>query len=225
MLGNPDPDAFSLTRVTPNHHQNCVARATDKWSAPSGTPVGGFSGRPGGERDGLGSFFPAWIRAGPPSFHRVKRHIDHNIDNNNNISSYYHTTIFSPRQKHTSTPRISKAAVYPKNRIKNKIKKMSVTTTDNARVTSLRHTLADYDLHHSQPTHDRASEAPSPNSRPAGDSSSSPAEWETQWRRVPAYRPVNPSLIESGGRNEFNNAIERNFIRVMFGGVWMQAVS
>ncbi|KAL9528222.1 hypothetical protein SMMN14_08409 [Sphaerulina musiva] len=105
---------------------------------------------------------------------------------------------------------------------------MSVTTTDNARVTSLRHTLADYDLHHSQPSHDRASEAPSPNTRPAGDSSSensSPAEWETQWRRVPAYRPVNPSLIESGGRNEFNNAIERNFIRVMFGGVWMQATA
>lgn len=42
---------------------------------------------------------------------------------------------------------------------------------------------------------------------------------------MPAYRPVNPSLIESGGRNEFNNAIERNFIRVMFGGVWMQATA
>lgn len=222
MLGNPDPDAFSLTRVTPNHHQNCVARATDKWSAPSGTPVGGLSGRPGGRGMVWAAFFPAWIRAGPPSFHRVKRHID---NNNNNTSSYYHTTIFPPQpKKHLHTPNQQSCSI-PKKQNKNKNRKMSVTTTDNARVTSLRHTLADYDLHHSQPSHDRASEAPSPNTQPAGDSSSSPAEWETQWRRVPAYRPVNPSLIESGGRNEFNNAIERNFIRVMFGGVWMQAVS
>ena len=100
---------------------------------------------------------------------------------------------------------------------------MSVTTTDNARITALRHTLADYDLHHSQPTEQEASEAPEPNAQPES-SAENPADWEDQWRRVPAYRPVNPDLI-NGDRNQFNNAIERSFIRVMFGGVWMQAVS
>lgn len=100
---------------------------------------------------------------------------------------------------------------------------MSVTTTDNARITALRHALADYELHHSQPSENEATEAPSPNAQ-SEPSVETPADWEDQWRRVPAYRPVNPDLI-NGDRNEFNNAIERNFIRVMFGGVWMQAVS
>ncbi|KAK4612710.1 hypothetical protein CLAFUR0_12723 [Fulvia fulva] len=83
---------------------------------------------------------------------------------------------------------------------------MSVTTTNNAHITALRHTLADYNLHHSQPSSAEASSAPEPNA-------------QTHWRRVPAYRPANPALLDEGGRNEFNNTIERYFIRVMFGGV------
>ena len=100
---------------------------------------------------------------------------------------------------------------------------MSVTTTDNARITTVRHLLADYDLHHSQPSLDESSAAPEPNFQ--GDrSESNPSDWETQWRRVPAHRPVDPSLLE-GDRNTYTNNIERTFIRVMFGGVHMQAVS
>lgn len=102
---------------------------------------------------------------------------------------------------------------------------MSVTTTDNARLTAVRHVLADYELHHSQPSPSEAAEAPAPNERQEVQSTPAPpGDWETQWNRVPAYRPVNPALLE-GDRNTYNNAIERNFIRVMFGGVWLQAVS
>ncbi|KAK4496955.1 hypothetical protein PRZ48_011404 [Zasmidium cellare] len=99
---------------------------------------------------------------------------------------------------------------------------MSVTTTSNARITELRHVLADYDLHHSQPSPETAASAPAPNAQPL--STSNPPDWETQWRRVPAYRAVEPSLIH-GDRNQVNNETERNFIRVMFGGVWMQAAA
>lgn len=101
---------------------------------------------------------------------------------------------------------------------------MSVTTTDNARITSLRHTFADYDLHHSQPSESEVAHAPAPNNQPTNSTSLNPPDWETQWRRVPDYRPVNPEMLH-GDRDTYNNAIERNFIRVMFGGVWMQAVS
>ena len=100
---------------------------------------------------------------------------------------------------------------------------MSVTTTDNARITTVRHLLADYDLHHSQPSLDESSAAPEPNFQGIR-SESNPTDWETQWRRVPAHRPVDPSLLE-GDRNTYTNNIERTFIRVMFGGVHMQAVS
>lgn len=99
---------------------------------------------------------------------------------------------------------------------------MSVTTTDNARINTLRHSLADYDLHHSQPSDEESRQAPAPN--PQDDViASNPPDWESQWRRVPAYRPINPALLD-GDRNHFNNAIEQNFIRVMFGGVHLQAV-
>ncbi|GIZ38258.1 hypothetical protein CKM354_000167900 [Cercospora kikuchii] len=101
---------------------------------------------------------------------------------------------------------------------------MSVTTTDNARITTLRHTLADYELHHSQPTAEQATQAPAPNSRDEQQQSlDNPAGWEDRWRRVPAYQPVNPELIHGGGRNQVQNEIERNFIRVMFSGVWLQS--
>lgn len=100
---------------------------------------------------------------------------------------------------------------------------MSVTTTANPRVTELRHVLADYDLHHSQPLPETAGPAPAPNAQPQS-TTPNPPDWETEWRRVPAYRPIDPSLMY-GDRNHVNNEIERNFIRVMFGGVWMQSVS
>ncbi|KAF2214209.1 hypothetical protein CERZMDRAFT_37917 [Cercospora zeae-maydis SCOH1-5] len=107
---------------------------------------------------------------------------------------------------------------------------MSVTTTDNARITTLRHTLADYELHHSQPSSDQAREAPHPDERGEQQQQQqqrldNPPGWEDRWRRVPAYQPVNPELINSGGRNEVQNEIERGFIRVMFSGVWLQSTA
>lgn len=130
----------------------------------------------------------------------------------------------SPAPEHDDRPRIEItlttndiASVFNTNFI------MSVTTTSNPRVTELRHVLADYDLHHSQPSPDTAGPAPAPNTQPQ-PTRSNPADWESEWRRVPAYRAVDPSLIH-GDRNHVNDEIERNFIRVMFGGVWMQSVS
>lgn len=99
---------------------------------------------------------------------------------------------------------------------------MSVTTTDNARITSLRHVLADYELHHSEPTDEEAQPAPPPNAQNAIETSNQ-AGWETEWRRVPAYRPVQDQRGEQ--RDTYNNAVERTFIRVMFGGVYAMAVS
>ncbi|KAM0690167.1 hypothetical protein Q7P36_008934 [Cladosporium allicinum] len=99
---------------------------------------------------------------------------------------------------------------------------MSVTTTTNARILTTANYLADYDLHHSQPSDSASSPAPAPN--PHNDSSPSagnPAGWETQWNRVPAYRPVQNQLDEQ--RNTYTSEIERNFVRVMFGGVFMMA--
>lgn len=95
---------------------------------------------------------------------------------------------------------------------------MSVTTTDNARMVTVRHMLADYDLHHSQPTDSEAAPAPEPNvpSLPPQAHDNDPADWERGWRRVPAYRPTVNQL--DGSRNTYQNAIEQNFVRVMFGG-------
>lgn len=101
---------------------------------------------------------------------------------------------------------------------------MSVTTTDNARVTAVRHLLADYDLHHSQPPEGEAQPAPEPDGQASSaTTTSNPVDWETEWRRVPSYRPVQNQLDDQ--RDVYNNEIEHNFIRVMFGGVWMMAVS
>lgn len=103
---------------------------------------------------------------------------------------------------------------------------MSVTTTDNARVTAVRHALADYELHHSDPDPEAAAPAPAPNAHAHDDetASSNPPGWPTDsWRRVPAYRPVRHQRDEQ--RDSYNNAIERNFVRVMFGGVYTMAVS
>ncbi|KAM3422130.1 hypothetical protein BST61_g2501 [Cercospora zeina] len=107
---------------------------------------------------------------------------------------------------------------------------MSATTTDNAQITTLRHTLADYELHHSQPSPEPAREAPNPIPNQHGEQQQrqrleNPPNWEDRWRRVPAYQPVRPELIRSGGRNEVQNEIERTFIRVMFSGVWMQSTA
>jgi hypothetical protein len=93
---------------------------------------------------------------------------------------------------------------------------MSVTTTQNARILTTASYLADYDLHHSQPSESTSSPAPAPNHTDSALSAGNPPNWETQWNRVPAYRPVQNQLDEA--RNTYTSEIERNFVRVMFGG-------
>jgi hypothetical protein len=97
---------------------------------------------------------------------------------------------------------------------------MSVTTTQNARILTTASYLADYDLHHSQPSDSTSSSAPAPNhtspSPASAPATGNPPNWETQWNRVPAYRPVQDQLDEA--RNTYTSEIERNFVRVMFGG-------
>ena len=99
---------------------------------------------------------------------------------------------------------------------------MSVTTTDNARITNLRHVLADYELHHSEPAAEQAETAPAPNAQESVPIDANPPGWVTEWRRVPAYRPVQNQRGEM--RDSYNNAVERTFISVMFGGVYAMAV-
>lgn len=99
---------------------------------------------------------------------------------------------------------------------------MSVTTTDNARITSVRHILADYELHHSEPTDEAAAPAPPPNETSGPDTGSDPPGWDREHRRVPPYRPVQNQRDEQ--RDTYQNEIERNFVRVMFAGVYAIAV-
>lgn len=102
---------------------------------------------------------------------------------------------------------------------------MSVTTTDNARITSLRHVLADYDLTHSNPDESEAIAAPQPNAH-AAPTVSNPPGWEDRWRRVPAYRPTNRYTgAEFDQRNTYTNNIERVFVFLLFRGVSLIAVS
>jgi hypothetical protein len=97
---------------------------------------------------------------------------------------------------------------------------MSVTTTANPIHYTLHPVLADYDLHHTE------SLDTSPNAHPAPSTShqESPADWPTEHRRVPAYRPINTELDQSE-RRVYQNGIERTFIAVMFTGVFLQSVS
>jgi hypothetical protein len=99
---------------------------------------------------------------------------------------------------------------------------MSVTTTANAQTYNLRTVLADYDLHHTpatDPLDTTLNVHPSPNS-----SHSNPANWPTDERRVPPYRPVNTALDQTQ-RRVFQNRVEQTFVIVMFTGVYLEAVS
>ena len=99
---------------------------------------------------------------------------------------------------------------------------MSVTTTSNPLTYASAAVLRDYELTHSS---DEEFD-PSLNSHPAPPthSQSNPADWPTEYRRVPAHRPVNTSLDQSE-RRVYQNPIERAFIGTMFTGVYLQSVS
>ncbi|KAK1822757.1 hypothetical protein LTR12_002896 [Friedmanniomyces endolithicus] len=100
---------------------------------------------------------------------------------------------------------------------------MSVTTTDNARLITVRQALGDYELHHSQPSDAQAAPAPPPDPHPLppNASTSNPPGWTDQWRRVPTYRPTNNQLDDQ--REVYQNEVEHTFVRVMFGGVNMMS--
>jgi hypothetical protein len=102
---------------------------------------------------------------------------------------------------------------------------MSVTTTANSEVVTLRQTLAEYELHHSEtnPNPEVGSAAPAPNSVPV-ETNGNPAGWDTTHRRVPDFRPVRRENINEEGRNVYNNGIERAFVWTMLNGVGVQAV-
>ncbi|OAG05559.1 uncharacterized protein CC84DRAFT_1145034 [Paraphaeosphaeria sporulosa] len=101
---------------------------------------------------------------------------------------------------------------------------MSVTTTANAQTYNLRAVLADYDLHHTpetDPLDTTLNVHPSPNS-PL--SHSNPADWPTNERRVPPYRPINTELDQTQ-RRVYQNGVERAFVAVMFSGVFLESTA
>jgi len=100
---------------------------------------------------------------------------------------------------------------------------MSVTTTANPVSGAVLQALADYDLHHSgNPEEPKTPESPNPRS----DSSRSvetPENWDTEHRRVPPYRPVDPSRLNPE-RPGGTNAVETVFIFTMLQGVGLISV-
>lgn len=99
---------------------------------------------------------------------------------------------------------------------------MSLTTTDNPLTYATVRLLADYDLQHSDIPEGTTPAAPNPHPAPANVEN--PPDWETNWRRVPAYRPADPE-IDFEFRNTYNNNIERAFLWHMFRGVRLVSVS
>lgn len=97
---------------------------------------------------------------------------------------------------------------------------MSVTTTENPIHYTLQATLADYDLHHTG-EHDTSVNS-HPN--PAANAQQNPSNWPVDYRRTPAYRPINHELDQSE-RRVYLHAGERVFVFAMFTGVLLQSVS
>lgn len=101
---------------------------------------------------------------------------------------------------------------------------MSVTTTANPVSASVLQVLTDYDLHHSgDPARPRTPQSPNQRPEPVRQAED-PENWDTEHRRVPPYRPVDPSLLgpeRPGG----TNPIETAFIYTMLNGVGLVGVS
>ena len=98
---------------------------------------------------------------------------------------------------------------------------MSVTVTENRTAYSLARTLADYNVQHSDEPENTVQE---PNARPAPEGTgNAPSDWEDNFRRVPAYRPIDTEL-DFASRNVYNNNIERAFVWNLFTGVRIVAV-
>ncbi|KAJ5984577.1 hypothetical protein N7481_006676 [Penicillium waksmanii] len=90
---------------------------------------------------------------------------------------------------------------------------MSTTTTTTTANTLT--VLADYEVHHS------GSQQPAQQSEPV--TSSQPADWPTDHRRVPAYRPVQQNLSYAERPAGNGHPAEYAFIQIMLHGVWLNA--
>ncbi|KAL1891085.1 hypothetical protein Sste5346_007911 [Sporothrix stenoceras] len=79
--------------------------------------------------------------------------------------------------------------------------------------------LNDYELHHS--SGDNTDDTvPAPIPRRAD----TPADWDTQHRRVPAYRPINTERDQTEVR-VYLHRVEQVFIGTMFTGVFLNATA
>lgn len=96
--------------------------------------------------------------------------------------------------------------------------RMSRTETTNTTALSV---LADYELHHSGSSQNTTSPSPSPS--PSPPQQQQPANWPTNHRRVPPYRPVDRSLSFEE-RAAGSNVPEFIFIQSMLHGCWLNAV-
>lgn len=98
---------------------------------------------------------------------------------------------------------------------------MSVTTVDNPITTAIsRQVLQDYDIHL---TGDETVAPPNTDSqqRPTPEN---PPDWDTQYRGVPPYRPINRDL-DLTQRPLGGNPVGDVFVTTMFTGVFINAVS
>lgn len=122
---------------------------------------------------------------------------------------------------------------------------MSVTTTDNPITSTLSETLQDYEIRltgvqdlpsaqrqlaaESAPLLSQQQDGGFPAWVPLTDHAApvdveNPADWDTEHRGVPRYRPINYHL-DREVRPWGSNAIETGFVLHMFHGVWLTAVS
>jgi len=88
-------------------------------------------------------------------------------------------------------------------------------------------TLSDYTVHLTGYDTTNSSATPSSNPPPSnttGESYSNPSTWPTDHRRVPDYRPIDRTR-DPADRPNGNNGFERAFLRIMFGGLFMNATA
>lgn len=98
---------------------------------------------------------------------------------------------------------------------------MSVTTVDNPITTAVsRQVLQDYDIHL---TGDETVAPPNTDSQPRS-TPENPPDWDTSYRGVPPYRPINRDL-DLTQRPLGGNPVGDVFVTTMFTGVFINAVS
>lgn len=100
---------------------------------------------------------------------------------------------------------------------------MSVTTIAPPVSRAVLQALADYDVHHTGNSEQPGQPEP-PNAQPELVTvTQNPEDWDTDHRRVPNYRAVDPSR-RGPERPDGVNAVERTFIYLMLNGVNIVAV-